>query len=183
MTIQFKNYSMFTSQVQNEDWYEWCVFVDSDRATVSGISAVEYTLHPTFRNPKRLITDKGHRFALVSNAWGGFLIKIRVAFEDGNEEFTSHMLQLQRNDWPTKQPPARFDSSDADSVYRVLTESKFRWRKLRTLVAKTGLPETRVAEVLRELDRQEYVRKLPSLSLDGEELWAATAVVGVWPRL
>ena len=183
MTVQFKNYSMFTKKVQNEDWYEWCVFVDSERETVSVIKAVEYTLHPTFRDPKRLITDKEHRFALVSDGWGGFLIKIQVVFEDGSEEFTSHMLQLQRNDWPTKQPPASFDSSDADSVYRVLTESKFRWRKLGTVAAKTGLPEPRVTAVLRDLERQEYVRKLPSLSLDGDELWAATAVVGVWPRL
>lgn len=184
MSIRFKNYSMFTKKVQGDDWYEWCVFVDSDKAEVRRIKHVEYTLHPTFRDPKRLVTDKEHRFALVSDGWGGFPIKIRVVFEDGSEEFTSHMLQLQMDDWPTKQPPPRrFDDTEADLIYRVLTEGKYRWRKLGTVAAKTGLLESRVESVLRKLEEQDYVRKLPHQSLDGQALWAATAVVGVWPRL
>src|SRR5437899_8571127 len=83
MSIRFRNYSMFTEKKYDRNWYEWCVFVDSDREVVDRINAVEYKLHPTFPDPVRLITQKENRFALFSSGWGGFLIKTRVIFEDG----------------------------------------------------------------------------------------------------
>ncbi len=183
MSIQFKDYSMRSDKKYDQGWYDWCVFVDGEKSAVSRIKAVEYKLHPTFSNPTRLITDKKHRFALISSGWGGFLIKIRVIFEDGSEESTSHVLRLHEKGWPTKSAPASFDSQEAGSVYRMLTEGKYRWRKVRTVAAKVGLPEIRVEELLREMEEQELVRELPYKSIDGQSLWASTAIVGLWPLL
>ena len=55
---------------------------------------MEYTLHPSFPDPVRTVLDREHRFAIMSNGWGSFLMEIRVIYEDGHEEFTSHMVGL-----------------------------------------------------------------------------------------
>ncbi len=92
-------------------------------------------------------------------------------------------MQLAENNWPRKQPPPKFDSADEDLIYEILAEGKYRSRKLGTLVDKTGFPRKRVEELLHKLEDGEFVRKLPFLSLDGEELWSATSIVGILPRL
>ncbi|PYX71224.1 MAG: hypothetical protein DMG72_17410 [Acidobacteria bacterium] len=183
MSIRFRNYSMFTEKKYDRNWYEWCVFVDSDREVVDRINAVEYKLHPTFPDPVRLITQKENRFALFSSGWGGFLLRTRVIFEDGSEEAGGYYLALDKDSWPKEPAPSRFGSTVEQSVYAVLAEGKYRWRKLSTVASRTGLSTNSVQQVLGKLEVANLVRKLPYPSIDGQELWAATAAVGVMPRL
>ena len=48
MTIRFSSYSMKVEKKYDDDWYDWCVFVDEKEDVIDSIKYVEYTLHPTF---------------------------------------------------------------------------------------------------------------------------------------
>jgi len=181
--VQFRSYSMFVGAKQDSDWYEWCVFVDADPSLVQRIKSVEYTLHPTFPNPMRRTGDKSTRFALFSSGWGGFRILIEIEWEDGTTTKTSHMLMLERENWPTKERPSEFDSAKSERVYDALLHPTFRWRKVATVARITGLTEAEATEVLRQLQTRDLVRKADFHSFEKKEVWAVTAKVGLSPRL
>src|SRR5262249_46420170 len=148
------------------------VFVDNDREVVEEIRSVEYTLHPTFQDPVRLITEKENRFALFSSGWGGFTVKTRVSFQDGSEERGTYDLRLQYDSWPREASPPPPGSEDERAIYSMLVEGKYRWRKLGTVSSRTGLSSENVQDVLGKLKKMNLARKLPYPSIDGQELWA-----------
>ncbi len=77
--------------------WDWTVFIDPRSADLNKIKCVEYTLHPTFPNPVRMVCDMGSSaepFALRSNGWGTFQIKIRVLLRDGSIRDISHQLHF-----------------------------------------------------------------------------------------
>lgn len=180
--IQFKNYSMWTKKRQRYDWYAWCVFVAEPRDVLQNIERVEYQLHPTFPDPLRIVTDRTHRFALYSSGWGEFRIAVRVVLEDDTDIRTGYYLKLADDDWPKKEPSDTFSDSDVQNVYSELSGSKFRWRKLPTIVKRTGLRVTRVEKILAGLEAQGLARQRPERSIDNEILWSATSIVGVAPE-
>src|ERR1022692_4251116 len=110
---------MHTGQRYDHDWYDWCIFACDDPADLQRIKSVEYTLHPSFPEPVRTISDVGHRFALASNGWGSFRVGIRVTFTNGNEELTSHFIELKADNWPRKRPLA-FADPQQKSVYDMI---------------------------------------------------------------
>jgi pYEATS domain-containing protein involved in immunity len=181
VSLTFSNYAMHTGQRQDQDWYDWCIFASGDTAELQRVTAVEYTLHPSFPDPVRTVTDREHRFALMSNGWGSFRMNIRIMYEDGHEEVTSHLVSLDA-DWP-RTAPTRLSDADEASVYGVLTEGKYRWRSLDAIQQKTGLSKEAVAAALDRLAAVDLVRKSPFRSIDRKELWGATFVVGIEPRL
>lgn len=182
MNIRFNNYSMWVSKKYNDDWYEWCVFVDEGSDIINVIKSIEYTLHPSFPDPVRLVTSKGNKFALFSSGWGGFSVKIRVNYEDGSSTSTSYFLKLDGS-WPIKKSLKEFPDSDTQNVYDSLIHEKFRWRKLETLIKNSNLAKDDVLKVLDYLEREELARKASFLSVDGKEMWGSTAIVGVSPKL
>jgi transcription initiation factor IIF auxiliary subunit len=184
MSVKFSNYSMVSEETEERLWFDWCVFTDADDNTVNKINRVKYYLHPSFANPIRIQTNREHRFALVSNGWGEFSIAIEIEFLNGTIEHTKHWLKLfQGDNWPRKVRPEHLATSDHTEVYVLLCEGMYRWRKLKTIVEKTGLPEPRVREVLNSLEDDDLARKSSVRSIDGQELWSATTIVGVLPRL
>ncbi len=182
MSVQFNSYSMFTEKKYDRNWYEWCVYVDGDKEVIDRIQSVEYRLHPTFSDPLRTITQKQNRFALFSSGWGGFVIRTRVKFSDGGEETGSYTLDLNRDDWPRKKPSS-FEGPAEEGIYQVLMEGSYRWRKLNTIMKRTNLSESEVRQTLDTLSRRELVRMLPYRSIDNQELWGATVLVGIAPQL
>jgi len=77
--------------------WDWTVFIDPRSGDLNKIKCVEYTLHPTFPNPVRIICDMGRidaPFALRSNGWGTFQIGIRVLMRDGSTRVLSHQLRF-----------------------------------------------------------------------------------------
>jgi hypothetical protein len=81
-----------TSAYLGNNRWDWTVFVDADPQTLGQISCVEYTLHETFPDPVRTSCSRENKFALSSNGWGVFQIKVRVLFHDKSERHLSHML-------------------------------------------------------------------------------------------
>jgi transcription initiation factor IIF auxiliary subunit len=183
MTIRFNNYSISVEKRSGEDWSEWCVFVDEKAETLDKINFVEYTLHRTFPNPIRVIKDREDRFALFTAGWGEFMINVRVVFGDGSSEYTTHHIRLEKDNWPKKPVPKSFPDEATRKVYQKLIHEKYRWRKTDTIITDTGLPEDVVISILNRLRQDNYVRKAPYLSIDNKELWGATAIVGISPRL
>jgi transcription initiation factor IIF auxiliary subunit len=182
--LKIRDYSMFVGKKQDVDYYEWCVFIDADRETLNRIVAVEYTLHPTFPNPIRLVKDSSSRFALFSSGWGGFEIGVNVEWRDGTHQRFPYDLALAADNWPLGPPePTRFDNAEVEAIYRALFHERFRWRKAETVARITRIPETRVSEILDQLSKQDLVRKAAFLSFERKELWGPTATVGISPRL
>jgi len=60
---------------------------------------VEYLLHPTFPNPRRVVFDRQSKFALRSSGWGRFNLKVKITFKDGTQEDASYFLDLGKG-WP-----------------------------------------------------------------------------------
>ena len=183
MSVEFANYSMSHEIKYEQPWYDWCVFASADRTTIDRIASVQYHLHPSFPNPIRMTTDKKHRFPLITDGWREFSIGIHLTFTDGTSESTSYWLRLSQDNWPKKAAPAQFATAEHQAVYGVLTEGPYRWRKLKTLIAKTGLPEDSVRQLLKDLENEDLARRALVPSIDGQEMWAATLLVGVLPHL
>jgi transcription initiation factor IIF auxiliary subunit len=126
MTLRFDNYSMLTSEKYGDRFYDWCVFVDEDSAVINSVKSIEYTLHPTFPDPVRVIDDKSSRFALYSAGWRIFPIQIRITYEDGAESLTSYQLRLDEDNWPKKPAPQVWGDDEAKLVYQALLHPKYR---------------------------------------------------------
>ncbi len=181
--IKFNNYSMLVGKKQGDDWYDWCVFVDDTPGLVSQIRSVEYALHRSFPDPVRVRKDKNLRFALLSSGWGEFNLRIKVELETGENLPLAYGLRLLADDWPKKAPPRTWPNEETQGVYECLIQEHHRWRKPETISRMTGIAIERIHAVLQSLATENYTRRADSLSIDGQELWGATSIVGIIPRL
>lgn len=182
--IRFDSYSMWTKRKYEYDIHEWCVFVNEPSAMLDQIDWVEYTLHPTFPDPVRKISDRHTRFALMSSAWGNFDISILVHFIDGAEVRTSYYLELKADNWPRKFAEVRELGETNARVYADLPDgSKYRWRKVSTIAKSIGMTEERVAKALSQLAEDNLVRRAPFKSIGDDDLWGSTMTVGIAPRI
>lgn len=84
---------------KERDWWNWTIFVKADRSALAQIDCVEYTLHPTFRNPVRKVCASDNDFSLSMNGWGTFRVKVRILYRDGGEKTLYHRLQFTRCHW------------------------------------------------------------------------------------
>ena len=80
---------------EGEDWWKWAVWIEGSGAALDLIDYVEWTLHPTFPNPIRKISDRASKFRLNTAGWGVFQITARVQFKDGKQTKLQHYLKLQ----------------------------------------------------------------------------------------
>jgi hypothetical protein len=94
IVIKAGNTSRYASR-DGQDRWDWTIFIDADQDVLSRIRCVEYTLHETFPDPVRTVCTANNRFALSSNGWGTFTVKIRVLMRDGSERKLSHDLKFQ----------------------------------------------------------------------------------------
>ena len=180
--VKFSSYSKMVKEGPQHNQYSWCVFVDEEAEVLERIKSVEYTLHPTFPDPVRTVTDRSTRFALFSSGWGEFRMKAAVTFTDGTQEEQSFHLELFKDNWPGEKPPQEFPDDLARTVYDLVAQGDARWRKLDTLSSKTGLSEQEVNKALGQLADKNLVRKAEYPSIDGKELWGPTTTVGIMPK-
>ncbi len=77
--------------------WKWTIFVEGSDAALSRVRCVEYTLHPTFRDPVKKICRRGqgpYAFAYSAKGWGTFPIKVLVSGKDGSEQKLTHNLKF-----------------------------------------------------------------------------------------
>ena len=82
---------------KKRDWYEWKVFLETDDATLAKIKEVEYLLHSSFPDRRRIMTNRDQNFTLKSSGWGSFNILVTIRFIDGSAEKTTHFLDLRKS--------------------------------------------------------------------------------------
>lgn len=152
--IKFNNYSLFRSKKDTYNIYDWCVFVDEDKAAIDEIKAIEYILHPTFANPVRVVEDKYSKFSLFSSGWGVFTLKIRITFNDRSKYEMEYSLKL-NDEWPKKNPPKNFSNNERQAVYDVLVNEKVTWRKIDTIIKISSLPSDIVLKELAALEKDD----------------------------
>ena len=96
--------------------YSWTVFVNADAATLARIRSVQYTLHPSFSNPVRTVTNRQNRFALSANGWGEFTIYAKVSFNDGTTKNYSYRLNLLKAHRAASEIPEKKEARAAVNV-------------------------------------------------------------------
>jgi hypothetical protein len=87
--------------------WRWAVWIEGAEADLDAIDHVEYTLHPTFRNPLREVRGRRTKFRLRSSGWGEFEINAQLFMKNGDVVHLRHWLTLTgpEGQAPSKQPP------------------------------------------------------------------------------
>ncbi len=75
-------------------WWEWGIYIEGAQTELDRIRCVEYTLHPTFPNPVRVVCSRPDRFELTARGWGTFTVKIKLMLKDGSMRQLAHPLQF-----------------------------------------------------------------------------------------
>jgi len=66
---------------ETEDRWDWEVHVAGEEKELDEIEYVEYTLHQTFPNPIRRISNRATGFQLKTSGWGTFTLYIRIHYK------------------------------------------------------------------------------------------------------
>lgn len=83
-----------SEKYEGDDWWSWSVWLDGPVPELDQVDFVEYTLHPTFRNPVRTVRTRNNQFKLNTEGWGVFPIYARVCKRDGTVLRLKHQLRL-----------------------------------------------------------------------------------------
>ena len=83
---------------QGNDYWKWWIWVEGPADELDRIDYVVYTLHPTFPNPVRTVTDRASKFRLDTMGWGVFRIYAKVVDKGSNETRLKHDLVLEYPD-------------------------------------------------------------------------------------
>jgi len=82
-------------EYKGSDWWTWSVWIEGTASQeLNQVDYVEYTLHPTFPKPVRIVRDRTSGFRLDSAGWGVFTIYARAVLTDGSETLLEHELEL-----------------------------------------------------------------------------------------
>jgi transcription initiation factor IIF auxiliary subunit len=82
------------AKYEGDDWWEWSVWIEAEESELDAIEFVQYTLHHTFPQPVRRISDRTTHFRLKSSGWGGFTIYAKAVQKDRSETTLQHELKL-----------------------------------------------------------------------------------------
>jgi transcription initiation factor IIF auxiliary subunit len=183
-THNFQTYSRDIGKKGGMDFYAWCVFLQGSPEEIGRIRQIEYTLHPSFPDPVRVVEDADHCFALESQGWGIFQVRARVTYRNKEMVRQGFSLQLGEDAWPRgpTAEPGQFQNITAKRVYDSLLDEDWDWRKVSTLVRRSGGQSDEVKSILKDMQSRRLARPAPYQSLEGEEMWGATVRVGLLPE-
>ena len=80
---------------EGDDWWSWWSWIEAGDTDLDMVDYVVYTLHSTFRNPVRKISDRASKFKLETEGWGNFIIYARVVLKNKSEISLEHELNLE----------------------------------------------------------------------------------------
>ena len=83
---------------EGDDWWSWWIWIDGESNDLDEIDYVVYTLHSTFRNPVRKVSDRESKFRLETEGWGTFTIYAKVVLKNKEEIPLEHELSLEYPD-------------------------------------------------------------------------------------
>jgi hypothetical protein len=174
-------FSRYLQDRHDRSIYAFCLYIDAKAKVLDKIAEVVYTLHPTFPDPVRRHQNVETCFALQSNAWGIFDSTCEVHWKDGRVDGLRYRLDLRRNAWPMGARLVDFESPAEMAVYNSLFDPQFEWRKLSTVSRRAGTTPYEADHILQSLSLKRAARKAYYQSIDNEDLWGSTSVVGLLP--
>lgn len=83
-----------SEKYKDNDWWDWAVWIDGTDEELNTIKDVVYTLHPTFYDPVRKVSNRRSKFKLETSGWGTFTIRANVVLKDGKNLPLKHELSL-----------------------------------------------------------------------------------------
>ena len=83
-----------SEKYEDDEWWSWSVWVDGPAKELDQVKQVEYTLHPTFSKPVRIVGTRRNNFKLSTGGWGVFPIYARILKKDGTVTRLRHNLEL-----------------------------------------------------------------------------------------
>ena len=89
------NFAVAQSQkYEGDNWWKWSLWIEGANEDLDQIASVTYTLHSTFPEPIRTVTDRASKFQLRCSGWGIFLIPVKVHLKNGKTITLAHQLQF-----------------------------------------------------------------------------------------
>lgn len=84
-----------TSQYRSKGRYNWRIYIDTSSTVLNTIESVQYTLHPTFRQPNVYGNPSDH-FSYSALGWGEFNVIVRIKYRDRRKQSQvfNHWLDL-----------------------------------------------------------------------------------------
>lgn len=92
------------SEYEDNDWWNWEVFVEAADEDLDRIAYVEYTLHPTFANPVRKVIDRQTKFLLKEEGWASFTLYAKLFLKNEATVLLEQTLKLTYPDGEVLQP-------------------------------------------------------------------------------
>lgn len=77
----------------DDDWWDWSAYLTGP--DVAKVDRVEYVLHPTFKNPVRVISDPEDGFRMKTSGWGTFELRAIVHMKDGKQQLLTREIKLE----------------------------------------------------------------------------------------
>jgi hypothetical protein len=106
MNASHESYTLVQdSRYVEDDWWRWGVWVEGSEKALNQVDYVEYTLHPTFVNPVRKVSDRATRFRLEEEGWGAFTLYAKLLLKDGTAVMLEHNLELALPEGGALPPP------------------------------------------------------------------------------
>lgn len=78
--------------------YNVRIFIEATSSILDSIIEVEYQLHSTFKQPRRVSSDRGKQFSFDIWTYSGFDVHAMIHFEDRSVSETSHTIELELPD-------------------------------------------------------------------------------------
>lgn len=95
--------------------WNWTIFIKKNSNKIDDINCVEYKLHKSFKKKPIEICEHGTNpempFAYNAQAWGEFVIPVKVTFKDGKTFSTDYKLNLVKATEETRQLPIEVKST------------------------------------------------------------------------
>lgn len=104
-----------TSNYMGGGIWNWTIFIKKNSNKINEIGCVEYKLHKSFNKKPIEICERGTNvempFAYNAQAWGEFVIPIKVTFKDGKNFSMDYKLNLVKATEETRQLPIQINNA------------------------------------------------------------------------
>jgi hypothetical protein len=135
-----------------KDYWRWSAWIEGDDAELDSVKQVLWILHPSFKEARRVTSDRAKKFRLQTAGWGIFMLRAEVELKDGKKKSLRRQLRLEYPEpSTTESSPSRSGAASVPmpTVYlSYSTEDSRAAAKLRSGLETAGLQvfdQTRLA--------------------------------------
>jgi NTE family protein len=83
------------STYAGDDFWHWSAWIEGPDDELDRVEQVVYTLHHTFPNPIRTVTDRRTKFRLETEGWGVFRLYATIVYDDKTEKLLQVDLEFE----------------------------------------------------------------------------------------